>query len=144
MTPLVGVGGIWSVVGREWESFMAFNGSLKPWQRWNKCSSQFCKDIWFSDNWIIWKCLAWMWFLPASGSWQGIGNTVKLQSYKCPVKLEVSTYSWMPSSDILNYFTFIILLHLLVKGNPLHNCAGKSAGVIKLKQMLKKLSLHKI
>ena len=33
MTPLVGVGGIWSLVGREWESFMAFNESLKPGQR---------------------------------------------------------------------------------------------------------------
>ena len=44
MTPMVGVGGILSVVGREWESFMAFNGSLKPGQsqRCNKCSSQFC------------------------------------------------------------------------------------------------------
>ena len=49
MTPLVGVGGIWSVVGREWESFMTCNGSLKPGQRCNKCSSQFCLDIWLPD-----------------------------------------------------------------------------------------------
>ena len=85
-----------------------------------------------------------MWLLTASGSWQGIGNTVKLQSYKCPVKREVSTYSYLSSSDILVPFTFIILLHLLVKGNPLPNCAGNSIGVMQLSKMLKKLGLHKI
>ena len=44
----------------------------------------------------------------------------------------------MPSSDILISFTFIIFLHLLAKRNPLHNCAGKSARVMQLKQMLTK------
>ena len=39
MTPLVGMGGIWSVVERVWESFMAFNEGLKPRQR--------CKNVFF-------------------------------------------------------------------------------------------------
>ena len=63
-------------------------------------------------------------------------------------KLEISCEAGslniqLNASDVLISLTFIIL-HLLVKGNPLHKCVGKNAGVMQLKQILIKLFLHKI
>ena len=105
ITPLVGVGRIWSVVGREQESLTAVNGSLKPGQRCNKCSYQFCRDIWFSDNWRILKFMTWM----CGGHWcimsvyNGFTKAILAVPLKCCLSISVLSKSCLFSESSFGY-----------------------------------------